>query len=111
MPTLPGGSATDSGPFGSQDLDVFFQDGSTVQRANLTKFKAHFDMPEVIEPFSVGGEVQQVMGKPQIRFASNAVPDLAPNEVLKIAGGTYRVRSVDKESDGLVSVARLAKVT
>lgn len=111
MPVLGGSQVNSTGPFGSRDIAIFFQDGSLVTRQpGGASFMAHFDYPDMIENFSqIGGQqLGQVEGHPALRFATIAALDLQRGNLVTIGGVQYRVRSVDKEGDGQVSVARLA---
>lgn len=95
-------------PIGDQDGAIFFADGLTVTRADGSTFKANRDLPEVVEGGTFGVPGEQVLGKPELRYETASAADLAKDDVLTVAGVQYRVRSVNQESDGLISVARLA---
>jgi hypothetical protein len=96
-------------PIGDQDLDIFFQDGSTVTLADKSTFKAHFDLPEMVEQFgSLKVSAGDVAGRPTIRFATKNRPASVKNGTLVTVDGVqYKVRHVEREGDGLVSIAHL----
>lgn len=98
--------------FGDQDLDIFFRDGTAATLATGETLRCHFDEGENVDPFSKGPSIAgEVMGQPEIRFATKNLPDgFGHGSVLTVNDTKYKVRWMKQESDGQISIARLAIV-
>jgi hypothetical protein len=92
-------------PFGSEDTAIFFRDGSVAVLADGSTARVHLDYPEPIEDFAGTSLPGQIVGKPVMTFPTGLLVNR--DDAINVGGTDYKVRTVRKIADGLLSVAEL----
>jgi hypothetical protein len=91
--------------FGSEDTAIFFRDGSVAVLADGSTARVHLDYPEPIEDFAGTSLPGQIVGKPVMTFPTGLLVNR--DDAINVGGTDYKVRTVRKIADGLLSVAEL----